>query len=474
MATFVKEDLDTLNAILTITIDQSDYEKNFKKTLEKHRKDSHLKGFRKGKTPLSYVKKMYGEQILMQEVNTILQEQLQAALKGVEIFGEPIPNEKQEQVAFDANKLGDFEFKFDLGLIPDFEIKGISKKSTYKTNRVSVSDKIVEEELNNARKRFGKRSNAENDIQMNDLVKVTAKELDGKALKEDGHEAEFSIAVDRAADKLAKALSKKKVGDTISFDIKDVEKDSEKSIINKYILGIEEDDDTVGDMFEAEITEVSRVELAEMNQEFFDKQFGEGVVTSEQEALDKFRIDLNASMQKNADAILFRDIQMELVKKNNFELPEEFLKRWIKISNEKPVSDEQIDREFPFFIEELRWSVLRGKLTKQFELKVSQEEIEAGFINALKSYGGIPPGLDESILKSYTQRLFQDKQAVQKQAEEIMGDKLFTAVTQAVKLDETLVDEKEIETIIKEANAVMDAENEARRKALNPEETVEA
>ncbi len=474
MAKFVKEDIDTLNAILTITVEKSDYESSFSKTLEKYRKDSHLKGFRKGKTPLSYIKKVYGEQVLLQEVNKVLQEQIQESLKDVEIFGEPIPNEDQEQIEFNPNKPEDYVFKFDLGLIPELEVKGVSKKSTYNSNRVEVSKKAIEEEFTNARKRFGKRSEAEDTIQEHDLVKVKAKESDGKKAKENGHEAEFSIAIDRAEDKLAKSLMKKKKGDSFPFNINDVEKDSERSIINKYVLGVAEDDDTIGDKFEGEIMEVSRVELAEVNQEFFDKQFGEGVVKSEKEANDKIRIDLNKAIQKNADAILFRDIQMELVEKNKFDLPEDFLKRWIKASNEKPVTDEQLDKEFPFFLEELRWSVIRGKLTKKFELKVTEEEIEAGFVNALKSYGGMPPGLDDSILKGYTQRLFQDKQAVQKQAEEIMGDKLFNAITGAVKLDETVVDEKEMEKIIKKANEEMEKENEIRRKAMNTEEVVEA
>ncbi len=476
MAKFVQQDIDALNAILTITVEPSDYEKEFKKTLEKYRKDSHLKGFRKGKTPMSYIRKVYGEQVLMQSVNKILQEQIEEALKEVEIFGEPIPNEDQAQVEFDPSALKEFEFKFDLGLIPDFEVKGVDKKDKYKANRINVSDKAIEDEFTNARKRFGQRTDAKEDIKEHDLVKVSAKEMDGKKVKEGGHEAEFSVAVDRAESKLAKALMKKKSGDTISFNINDVEKDSERSIINKYVLGVEEDNDTIGDNFEAEITEVSRVELAEVNQEFFDKQFGEGVVANEQEAKDKFKIDLNSSMQKNADALLFRDIQTELVKQNQFDMPEAFLKRWIKISNEKPVTDEQIEREFPFFLEELRWNVVRGKLTRKFDLKVTQEEIEAGFINALKNYGGMPMGLDDAVLKNYAQRMFQDQKAVQRQAEEIMGEKLFTAITAEVTLDETIVDEKKLETIVKKANEEMDKENEERRKAMNPEteETVEA
>lgn len=475
MAKIAREEIDALNQVLTITIEKSDYENSFNKTITKYRKDSNLKGFRKGSAPLSYIKKLFGKQVLAEEINKTLQEQMAEALKDTDIFGEPLPNESQERIDFDPNKLRDFEFKFDLGLVPEFETKGANKKTTYKGNRVRVSDKIVNEELLNARKRFGKRDIIEDGtIEDNDLVKVSAKELDGKKVKEDGHSCEFSIPVDKAADKLAKALKKKKKGDTVQLNIYDVEADSTKEIIRKYVLGIDENDESVGEMFECEITEVSRVELAELDQELFDKQFGKDNVTSEQEALDKLRIDISKSFQMNADAILFRDIQDKLVDKNDFPLPEAFLKRWIKSSNQKPVTDEQIEREFPLFAKELRWSVIKGKLIKKFELQVSEDEIRDGFVNALKNYGGMPMDLGDEILRGYTDRLLQDENAVRKQAEEIMGNKLFEAIKGAVKVDETEVDEKEMEEIIKAANKRLEEENAKIKAEMEAENSVEA
>lgn len=475
MAKILKEEVDALNQILTITIEKSDYENGFNKTINKYRRESNLKGFRKGKAPLSYIKKLFGQQALTDEINKTLQEQLGIALKDVNIFGDPIPNENQQQLDFDSNRLQDFEFKFDLGLVAEFDLKGVDKKTKYKGFRVKVSDKMVETELTNARKRFGNRSvEEEGTIEANDLVKVSAKEMDGKKVKEDGHNCEFSISVDMTADKLKKAIQKKKKGDTINLNIFDVEKDSSKEIVRKYVLGIEENDETVGEKFQCEITEVSRVELAEVNQEFFDKQFGEGNVSSEQEALDKFRIDISKQMQTNADAILFRDIQEKMIEKNEFPLPEAFLKRWIKTSNEKPVTDEQIEREFPIFSKELRWSVIKGKLIKKFELQVTEEEIQEGFMNAIRSYGGMPMGLDDEVLKKYAQNLFQDEKAVRRQAEEIMGGKLFDAVKDAVKVEEKEVDEKEIEKIVNEANKKMEEENAKYKAVVEEENTVEA
>lgn len=476
MAKIIKEEVDALNQVLTITVEKSDYEKSLNKTLNKYRRESNLKGFRKGQAPMSYIRKLFGKQALAEEINKTLQEQMAEALKDLDIFGDPIPNENQASIEFNPNKLQDFEFKFDLGLVPEFEIKGADKDTTYDGYRVKVSDKIVTEELNNVRKRFGKRSIIEDsNIEANDLVKVSAKELDGDSVKEDGHTAEFSIPVDKATDELAKALMEKKKGDTIHLNVYDTEKDSSKEIVRKYILGIDENNEEVGEMFACEVIEVSRVELAELNKELFDKHFGPDVVADEEEALAKLRIDISKSFQKNADAILFRDFQEKMIEQNEFPLPEEFLKRWIKTSNEKPVSEEQIEREFPIFSKELRWSVIKGKLIKQFELQVTEEEIQQGFINVLKNYGGMPIDLGDEMLKGYAQRLFQDEKAVRKQAEEIMGNKLFEAVTAAVNVEETIVDEKEMEKIILAANKRMEEENAKYAAAVETEEnTIEA
>lgn len=474
MAKISKTEIDALNQLLTINIDKADYESNFNKQLKKHRKDANLKGFRKGMAPMSYVKKIFGKQLLAEEINKTLQEQLNEGLKDVKIFGDPMPNKDQAQIDFNPMKLEDYEFKFDLGLIAEFELEGVDANESYDGYRVKVSDKVVEEQLTNAQKRFGERSVIEDgNVEAKDLVKVSAKELDGEELKEGGHTAEFSIPVDQSTEELAKELMTKKKGDTIRLNVYDVEKESTKEIIRQYVLGIDKNDESVGEMFECEIIEVSRVALAEINQEFFDKQFGEGVVTSEQEAKDKIRIDMNKSIQKNAEAILFRDIQEKLIEKNSFPLPEEFLKRWIKFSNEKPVSDEQIEREFPLFSNELRWSVIKGKLIEKFDLKVTEEELQMGFVNAIRSYGGMPMGMDDSILMNYAQRMMQDEKAVRRQAEEIMGNKLFEAITAVITVVETDVDEKEMEKIITEANKKQEEDN-AKYAAVAEENTVEA
>ncbi len=476
MAKILREEVDSLNAILNITIEKADYINAFNSNIKKYQKESHLKGFRKGKVPTSYVRKVFGKQILAEEVNKTLYEQLNKALEGVDIFGEPLPNESQDPIVFNQFSLTDYEFKFDLGLIPEIEIEGVDENTSYSSTRVEASSEAIEKELENARKRFGERKEIEDNIEETDLVKVQAKELDeNQKVKEGGLEPSFSIAVDQTTQELKEILLSQKKGNTITLNVNDVEKDSDEGTIRKYVLGIEDDSVEVGDMFECEITEVTRVELAEVNQDFFDKLLGKDTATSEEEAKDKLKETISKSYQNSADALLFRDIQKELVEKNNFDLPESFLKRWIKASNEdKNITDEQIEREFPFFCEGLRWSVLRGKLIQQFELTVSKEEIEESFATAIRNYMGAYMPIDDEMLKGYVERMFKDEKAVREKAEEIMGGKLFDAITEKVSLDEKIVNEKEMEEIIKAANQKMEEENEERKKAIEADEAIDA
>ncbi len=467
MAKISKQEVDAINATLSITIEKSDYEKEFNKELKKYQGQSNIKGFRKGKTPMSYIKKMFGKDVLMNIVMGQLQQQVGEATKDMELFGQPIPADDSPIVDIAPTNMVDYDFKFELGLVPEFEIEGV-EGATYDMYKVEVSDDALATEFENATKRFGERTLPEDGIEDKDLVKVLGKEMDGDAVKEGGHEAEFSIAVDRTkTKKLANELKKLKKGDTIQLNVKNVEKDYDKDKIRKYILGIEDEATVVGDMFECEIIEVSRIAPAEMNQELFDKLFPGGEVTSEEEAKAKLKESLNDSLQKNADALLFRDVQKNVVEKNQFDIPETFLKKWIKVSNEKPISDEQLEKEFPFFAEELRWSVIRGKLIKKHELEVTEEEIRAKIGSALQAYGG---GLPPEFMAQYVNQMMQDENTVRKQAEEVMGDKLFEAIKETVTTKDEVVDEKQLEEIVKKVNEEIAKENEERKSEVVAEE----
>jgi len=244
MPKVVREDIDNLNAVISVSIEKADYESSFKSELKKVAKQAQVKGFRKGKTPISFVKKMYGPSILMDTVNNILQEEMSKYLQDdkTNYLGQPIPAENQDKVDFDPNNLSDFEFKFDAGIAPELKIKGADKKTKLEQYKIKVDDKMLDEELENIKKRLGERELDEEKILEGDLVKLSVKELDGKKVKEGGVESEFSLVWEKIADKkLQKALLKQKKGDTFTVNPFKVEKDAEEKYVKKYFLGMEDD-----------------------------------------------------------------------------------------------------------------------------------------------------------------------------------------------------------------------------------------
>ena len=454
MPKVVREDIDNLNAVLTVTLEKEDYESKFNSELSKYRKQAHMKGFRKGKTPLSVLKKMYGKSVLADVINEMLQKKLYGYLTGenINILGQPLPSDSQEPIDFELRELHDYTFKFDLGLAPEFEVKGVSPESTFEKMEVEVAEKMIDEELEAARKRFGERQFAEEDIQENDMIKLLAKELDGEEIKVDGVESEFSLLVSSISDEDAKKqLLGSNKGDSFRFNLYELEEDKEEKYVRKYFLNLSDDDEReVGQNFEVTVMEISRIEPAELNQEFFDKFFGEGEVSSEEEARGKISEQISKFYNGQSEALLFRDMQEKLMEINEMELPEEFLKRWMKATNEK-VSDEVIEKEFDKFTKNLQWSLIRSKLVKRFEIEVGNEEVLETLKNRVRSYfGGVAPGM-EHIIDSTAARLMEDEKQVEQAYDEVLSDRLYEAMAAEVTVTAKKVSLEEFEAEVAKA-----------------------
>ncbi len=434
-----REDKDNLTSVLTVTLERGEYESKFKTELEKYRKKAHMKGFRPGKTPMSVIKKMYGRAVLADVVNDMLQKELYRYLteEDIEILGQPLPADEQEAISFDLKDLDDYEFRFDVGLAPGFEVQGVSDDEHYEKYVVDVPDEILHEELNNARKRLGERVLSEEDIQEGDLIKFSALELDGDKVKEDGVESEFTLLVSNIDDEeVKKEVLTKKKGDTLEVNLFELEKNVTEKYVRRHYLKLEEEDEReVGPRFKLTVEEVSRIEPAELNETFFNSYFGEGQVSNEAEALEKIRESIVAHYLTQADALLYRSFQERMMEKTSFELPDTFLKRWLKASNEE-ASDEVIANEYDAFAENLKWSLIKGKLTRSFDLEVSPEEVSEKFKDQVRGYFA-QSGMDnEEFVNSMAARLMQDQKQYEKTYEDLMADKLFEAISEKVTIEE--------------------------------------
>ncbi len=279
------ENIDPLNATLSIVIAKEDYEPKYKETLNDFRRKGTFKGFRKGKTPLGYIRKIYGESALAETVTELLQKTIMDYLNEnkVNFLGQPLPADDQERINFDPKRLEDYAFKFDLGMAPEFEVQGLDAK--IKRHDIEVKTALVDEEWDKYAKQLGTSVDAEDDIADGDVLYLKATELEGGKPKEGGVEASFTVQIDDFADDgLRKKVLKMKKGDNFTYAPLNLEKDRDMEFVRKYHLGIDEQPDLeITDEFEAEIESVNRVVPAEVNQEFLDKLFGEGKITSEED-----------------------------------------------------------------------------------------------------------------------------------------------------------------------------------------------
>lgn len=476
MPKIVREDIDNLNAVLTVTIEQNDYKTKFIDELKKYKEKAHMKGFRKGKTPLSFVKKMYGKQVLSQIVTEMMQNEVIEYLDkedAIRFLGQPIPNENQELIDFDPKELDDYEFKFDVGKAPTFEVKGASETDEFEITLVEVTDDMVDESMAGARKQGGERIFSEEEILEEDLVKLSVKELDGGVVKEDGRTSEFSIFVEKVVNEdTKKELLAKKKGDTLHLNVFELE-DVDEDHVKKYFLGMEaeEMDTKVGADYEATIIEVSRVKLGEMDQAFFDKAFGEGIVSSEEEARAHIKEEISKQYRTQSESILFREIREELMAKNQEEiqLPNEFMKRWLKISS-KENTEELVNRDYPNFAENLKWSLIKGDLAKRFEVKVSEAEVINELENRVRGYlrgmGG------EEYVKQTVERLLEEPGRAEQVQEELMDSQLFKALMENLVINEKTVSFDDFKAIVDDINK-KEEEKRAEKAALEAAEEEE-
>lgn len=251
-------------------------------------------------------------------------------------------------------------------------------------------------------------------------------------------------------------LLKSKKGDSLKVNLLELEEKANDEYVRNYYLGLDKEDTTEFNAeFEATVNSVKRLVPAELDQEFFDKFFGEGEVSSEEEMRDKIKENIKVHYDKQADALLFREQQEALMDKNPMELPEAFLKRWIKVSNENKVSDEQVEKEFPEFKKSLQWSLIRGKLLRQFDVKIEEADIRKKIADEVKGYLAGQSFVNDDFINNMVDRMMGDEEQVNRAAENAITDKLAEVLAEKV--------------TIAAQEITIDELNEVIRKITNPE-----
>lgn len=340
---------DNLNGVISIAVNKEDYLPNVEKAITNAKNNATIKGFRKGHVPAGMIKKMYGNSILLDELNKTVSDALNKHIEDekLNLLGRPLPKASAD-INFDINNPSDFTFEYEIGIAPEVKVDILNKSTKVSKSVVTIDDKTLEDEIGKLQERHGKILNPE---------------------RPEGEKPEF--------------------------------------------------------------------EKAELNQEFFDKVYGPGIVKTEEEFKEKVKKELQDFAAKSSDNKLKDDIYLTLMEKTEVQFPAAFLKKYIKASNEKPIDDEQIEQEYPQFEKGLKWNLITNAIAKDNDIKVEFEDVKnfskEQLRNQFMMYGG---GISDEMIESFNDNMMGKEEHVKKSYDGAMEQKLFTFIENQITIEE--------------------------------------
>ncbi|TRX49182.1 trigger factor [Fulvivirga sp. M361] len=430
-------------ASIKVKLKESDYQPNVTEKVKEYARKANIKGFRPGKVPASLIKKMYGKSIMVEEVNNLLSKSLTDYIKGenIQIIGEPLPDQdKAANIDWENQK--EFEFDYDIGLVDDFKYD-ISNKQKVKSYQIELDDKTMEETLTNIKKQFGEVTNpdeAEEGDGFFGEIKENEGDLTNQAL----------INWEDLAKKEQKNFLKLKPSDSIELDPKKSFKD-EHTV--SHILNVSREKATeLNSKLTFTVKNINRTTPAELNQELFDKVFGKDAIKTEEEFLNKVRETVEGNYSKETDYFLDQSVKDLLIEKTKIEIPTEFLKKWLLISNEGKVTIEDIEKEFDEYVKSLKWDLIKNKIAQDVEIKVENEEVvdkakslilqQLGGAGAAEQLKDHMDGFADNYLKA------ENGQNYMKLYSEVRDEKILDHIKESVTISEKKVGLEEFKKIV--------------------------
>lgn len=405
-----KQDIDSLNAEIKINLTPNDYESRVNDAIKKVQRQASMPGFRPGKVPVGLIKKQYGTQIMVDEINKLLNDTIYKYIEEnkLEILGNPLP---KDQTAVDFEKQKDFEFVYQVGLAPQFDIK-LDNKHTFTFKTVKVDDELVEKYVKDVRRNYGKPVNPET-AGDKDVVFVDINELDENGnIKAGGIFKSTSVSADRIKNEKAKSkITGVRKEDKIVLNIDEL---YETALDKSVSLGLDKEvaEQTHSDL-QLTVKNIARLEEADLDQELFDKVYGPGKINSEEEFRNKIREELGLMFNADSERFLKTEVEKQLVEKLNLKLPDEFLKRWLMAVNEKPITQEELEKDYSNYAKAMQWRLIENKIIKDNEIKVdaeeAKEEAKAFIRGEYARYGQVAQ--DEDVEKIAKDLLSKEKEA---------------------------------------------------------------
>ncbi len=436
MATVTRTNIAPLNDKLTVTIAKEDYIKGFETSLKKYSKTANIPGFRKGMVPAGLIKKMYGQSVFQDEVIKTVENEMNQyiAKEKIEIFAQPLPLATQFP-AMDVNNPSSYDFSFEVGLKPAFTIDTKAIKAT--RYKIEATEDMIHAEVERLQVRNGNMSEPEAVESEENVLNVTFIEADksGTAV-EGGITKDNSLLIKYFAEKARKQFIGKKTGDVVTIQLSKAFEQKELDIILGD-LAIEKAD--ADKFFNIEITKVGAVEKAALDETLFTVTYPNQTITNEAEFRAAVKKDIEGYYEAQSKNQVHDQIYHALIDNTKMEFPTAFLKRWLQTGGEKQRTEEEAEKEYPVFQDQLKWTLISTQLIADHKIEVVAEDLKAFAKQQLMSYMGGQLGAlgdNDKWLEDYAQRMMQDRKFVEDSYHRISTDKLFQAIEAEVSAKE--------------------------------------
>ena len=420
----IQENIDEVNAVLKVKVTENDYLPKVENELKNYQKKANIPGFRPGKVPAGMIKKRFFKPIMVEEINKLLADSVNSYLNEnkIEMLGNPLPKRDDNNI-IDWDNQKDFEFTYEMGLAPKFTVELSGKdKFTYAT--VKVDEDLISKYVTDIARRYGKVEEAEvsadSDLLNGDFVELDA---NGEILP-GGIFKTGSLFLDKVKDEATKkALIGIKKDDKVILDAQHL---SENKVDLAALLGVDKEKaETLNCKIQFTVKSITRLGASEINQELFDKLYGPGSITTEEEFRLKIKDELASMFVNDSDRKFYNDVVDHLMKKISFNLPHEFLKRWILNTNDKPITPEQLEVEYDNYSQAMKWQLIENKIIKDNNIKVTNEElIEDMKAAILSQYGQMGFQPTDEQMDETVKRVLKNEEEAKKAFEKLYGQKV--------------------------------------------------
>lgn len=444
MATITKENIGLLHEKLTVKLEKTDYLPSFEKALKEYSKKANIPGFRKGMVPAGLIKKMYGPSLFTDEVLRSVDRELIGYLQNdkLDIFAQPLPLETDIR-QLDVNNPADYTFHFEVGMKPEFELADLA---TAKTTRyvVTVTDEMINSEIARLQNRYGNMKDQDTVDSEENVLNILFTEVDENGNEiENGIKKDNSLLVKYFKEGFRSELTGKVTNDFVIVQLDKAFDDKELEVILSD-LGLDKNDPTAAQKhFKIQITKIGLLEKKELNEEFFNQLYPNqdasqddtaGQVKNEADFRNKIKEEIQAYWNNQAKNQIHDQIFHELTDHTSIEFPEGFLKKWVKTQGETAEnpdggkSDEQVEKEFPTFLNQLKWTLITDKIVQENSIQVNPDEIRDFAKQQLFGYMGGAMGADaadQPWVNDYVEKMMKDRKYVEDAYNRMQTQKIF-------------------------------------------------